>query len=427
MAETSVAAKTADEAIQELKQSDILVGIPTYNNAETIGSLLRAVRGGLAQIPSQKSVIVHADGGSTDQTVECAIDGMPKEYGDLLQISYPLYPVHRLLGSAQPIPGRDSAFRSIFSVADRLGVKACCIIDAGVHSVPQNWIGSLVQPILDSGCDLVAPQYLRHKYDGPLVNGIVYPVIRALFGKQVRQPVGSDFAYSGRFVRHCLSAASWNNDAVRQGVDLWSVLEAIEGSFKLGQAFLGARAPVRRDSPPDLSTVLSETVGAVFGQMEQRADRWQRVRGSEPVPSFGLRFDADTDHVAVDVKPLLHAYRLGCENLRDVWALILPPATLLELKKMAREPDEKFRFPDEFWARTIYDFGVGYRQRAIGRDHVLRALTPLYEGWVASYILGIREARPSEVFQRIESLCKSFEAQKPYLISRWRWPDRFMP
>jgi len=29
--------------------------------------------------------------------------------------------------------------------------------------------------------------------------------------------------------------------------------------------------------------------------------------------------------------------------------------------------------------------------------------------------------------ERIERLCEVFEAEKPYLISRWRWPDRFAP
>jgi hypothetical protein len=28
---------------------------------------------------------------------------------------------------------------------------------------------------------------------------------------------------------------------------------------------------------------------------------------------------------------------------------------------------------------------------------------------------------------RVERLCQAFEVSKPYLISRWRWPDRFNP
>jgi len=124
---------------------------------------------------------------------------------------------------------------------------------------------------------------------------------------------------------------------------------------------------------------------------------------------------------------MIEKFRLGFVNLQEIWGLILPPATLLELKKMSRQTDEAFRFPDEFWARVIYDFAVAYRLRTIGRDHLMGALAPLYLAWAASFILSVRGLRLRDVAGRIEHLCKTYETEKPYLISRWRWPDRFMP
>jgi len=147
----------------------------------------------------------------------------------------------------------------------------------------------------------------------------------------------------------------------------------------------------------------------------------------ETVSAFGLRFDLEFEDPAIDVKPMIEKFRLGFVNLQEIWGLILPPATLLELKKMSRQTDEPFRFPDEFWARVIYDFAVAYRLRTIGRDHLMGALTPLYLAWAASFILSVRGLRPRDVAGRIERLCKTYEIEKPYLISRWRWPDRFMP
>ncbi len=426
MPESGVLIQSAGEVIQEIGAADILVAIPTYNNADTIGPLLRAAQTAVLQFSAYKTVILQTDAGSGDSTVEqarAALNGWP----NLIQISYPLYPVHKLAVSSQAIPGRDSAFQTVFATAERLGAKACCIIDTGIRSVSTDWIGSLVQPILDSGFDFVAPQYLRHQYEGTLISGILYPMVRALFGKQIRQPIGNDFGFSGAFIRHCLSKNPWNREVVRQAVDLWTTLEAINGGFKLCQALLGPRPQVRREPMPDLSTVLAETVGALFGHVELTAEQWQRVRDSEPVPAFGLRFDADLEPQSIEVTQMIEKFRLGFMNLQEIWGLLLPPATLLELKKMSRLPDDKFRFPDDFWARAVYDFATGYRLRTIGRDHLLGALTPLYLGWVASFIRSVRELRPHEVASRIENLCKTFESQKPYFISRWRWPDRFMP
>jgi hypothetical protein len=39
----------------------------------------------------------------------------------------------------------------------------------------------------------------------------------------------------------------------------------------------------------------------------------------------------------------------------------------------------------------------------------------------------VGEADPAAVQTRLERLCLSYETEKPYLIARWRWPDRFNP
>ena len=63
--------------------------------------------------------------------------------------------------------------------------------------------------MLHDGFDYVAPLYLRHKYDGTITNSIVYPLTRALYGREVRQPIGGDFGFSGRLPRTTWSAPVW--------------------------------------------------------------------------------------------------------------------------------------------------------------------------------------------------------------------------
>ncbi|MET0516394.1 MAG: hypothetical protein ABW047_13830, partial [Nitrospiraceae bacterium] len=55
--------------VAQLAETDILVGIPSFNNVETIGHVVRAVSAGLAKyFPHARSVLVNSDGGSTDGT-----------------------------------------------------------------------------------------------------------------------------------------------------------------------------------------------------------------------------------------------------------------------------------------------------------------------------------------------------------------------
>ena len=83
--------------------------------------------------------------------------------------------------------------------------------------------------------------------------------------------------------------------------------------------------------------------------------------------------------------------------------------------------------PDELWVRIIYDFALAYRLRTINRGHLMGALTPLYLGWVASYVQEVAARSPLAAEQRFEQLARAYEEGKPYLVSRWRWPDRFNP
>ena len=124
---------------------------------------------------------------------------------------------------------------------------------------------------------------------------------------------------------------------------------------------------------------------------------------------------------------MIESFQLGAQNLQDIWGIMLPPTTLLEIRKLSRLPAEHFRMPDDLWVRIVYDFALGHRIRTISRDHLLRSITPLYLGWIASYALEMETAGPAEIEARIERLARTYETSKSYLVSRWRWPDRFNP
>ena len=102
---------------------------------------------------------------------------------------------------------------------------------------------------------------------------------------------------------------------------------------------------------------------------------------------------------------------------------------LFGLKRLSEMPPASFAMQDSLWARVVYDFLLAYRLRTINRSHLLGALTPLYLAWVASHILLTSAGTAPETApdRHIEAVASAFEADKPYLVSRWRWPDRFNP
>jgi hypothetical protein len=122
---------------------------------------------------------------------------------------------------------------------------------------------------------------------------------------------------------------------------------------------------------------------------------------------------------------MLQAFRLAHTNLEEIWSLVLPPQSLLGLKRLAQTDGAAFRMPESLWARIVYDFLLAHRLRTINRGHLLGALIPLYLAWAASHINITASGANTE--SHIEAVAAAFEAEKIYMVSRWRWPDRFNP
>ncbi len=427
MADETTLPPGALERIASLEAADIAVGIATYNNADTIGHVVQTARAALRDsLAGHRGVIVNADGGSTDDTVE-RIRNEEVAQVPILQIAYPVLPGQKLIVPGHDVPDKSGALKAILGAAQRLHAKVCVILAPNLRGLSPASVVALSRPVLDDHFDFVAPWYTRHRFDGLVTSGLVYPLIRALYGKRIRQAMGGDFAVSSTLAAHYLSPSVWGSDKGRIGIDLWMVTEAINRGFKLCQARVGAMSRVFREPSPDLSVTLAQILTEIFDIAIRDVSVWQRVRGSEAVPVVGVAEEIPLGEVALDPERLIESFCLGYKNLQSVWGAVLPPATMLVLKRMAAGQGGKFRFPDQAWVRTVFDFAMGYRLRTMNRDHLLRAFTPFYLAWVASFAAEMESARAEEVERRIEALCMAFETEKPYLISRWRWPDRFNP
>jgi hypothetical protein len=232
---------------------------------------------------------------------------------------------------------------------------------------------------------------------------------------------------SDAFINGLLARGPWDADVMQIGIDSFAGAQALSGEYRICEAFLGSTIPNPRTAGFDLSTMIAQVLGPLWREMGRTAGAWQKIRSSEGVPLFGQAHEAEAEPASVDARRLIDSFRMGYRNLQDVWGIVLPPSTLIDLKKLHLAADDGFRFGDEIWVRTVYDFALGYHYRRMSQDQLLRALTPLYLGWVASFVMEMNDAGLKQREERIERLCAAYEAQKPYLISRWRLPDRFTP
>jgi len=322
--------------------------------------------------------------------------------------------------------GSESLLPAALEWTQLLDARVCAVVGPRPSGAGGEWLRLLLAPVVEGRFDYVCPAYRRRKLDGALNNAIVYPLTRALFGKRLRQPLGGELAISRRLADELVSDTEWATDPLHAGADVWLVAKALSRRLEICQAFLGERPERAAPRGADVSDTVARVVGLLFHEMERHAGVWQRISGSELVPTFGDGSPLD-DETVVPVAPMVEAFELAYRELRAVWGMLIPPGDLLALKRVTGQPPDSFNLDDGLWARLVYDFALAFHAGVAPEGQLLRALTPLYLAWVASFVNQARSSTGTQVEARLERLCDAFEAHKAHLISGWRWPDRFNP
>jgi hypothetical protein len=354
-------------------------------------------------------------------------------------IAYPVSdpeaaPWHQDGLSLQPYPSLASghtltvqtsaAYLSLHEVMRTHSASCGMLLGAEADSLSPSAIRGLLDAVLTEKTDVALPRYSIGPHDGLINAAILHPLTRALFGVRNAFPMALDLALSTRAAERMATAAQQQANTGQPDALLWPTVEAAAAGFSVADVSSGVRE-IPHPATADLSTILGALTASLFAEIETKASYWQRTRPATTMHSIESVPDVSLPAPSVspeEISELIESFRIGYGNLHELWSLVLPPQTLLGLKHLSRLPAESFSMPDTLWVRIVYDFVLAHRLRTINRGHLLGALTPLYLAWVASHI----QTNPS-ADNPPEALARAFEADKPYLVSRWRWPDRFNP
>ncbi len=310
-------------------------------------------------------------------------------------------------------------YLNTYKLAQENHATACVLLGAEAQTLHPEAIRALAKSALQT--DLTVAHYDLGPREGLVNSAILYPVTRALFSTRPRFPLAIDLGLSLRMAERLAAAAQRFTAAGQNDAFLWPLSEAAAG-YSIAEVNIGPRT-LPQPAAPDLNALLAQIAGSLFADVDAKAAFWQRARGIQP--TYPINQSAPIAEPPPDIAPMLEAFRLAYTNLHEIWSLVLPPNSLLGLKKLSLMHPESFRMPDNLWARIVYDFILAYRLRTINRGHLLGALTPLYLAWAASHLTLISSGTAPE--KHIQDVAVAFETDKPYLVSRWRWPDRFNP
>ena len=441
------------DQIARLGSADIMVGIPSFKNAATIGYVVRAAQAGLVQyFPDLRPVVVNSDAGSPDGTGRVVVETEPPDYVEEILLVRPNQKLERVsltYPEIDGVGGKGAALRTIFEIAAALEVQALVVVDSDLRSIVPEWIELLSGPILKGGYDYVSPLYARYKYDGTITNTVTYPLTRALYGKRIRQPIGGDFGVSGDLVRHYLTLDDWTSDVSKFGIDIWMTTSALTGGFAICQTRLGAKIHDPKDPGSDLGPMFRQVVGTILRLAVEHSDAWLSIRGSHPVPAYGFERIIDPPPLEVNTLRLLSEFHAGSLTLADMWRSMLSPESLEAVLELAEEAGRlgdaaraklgiggdvasttattlemaeaasAYHFPDDLWARIVYDLVLTARNPPHPLESLVAALVPIYFGRVGSFVIENRHITTEQAEDRVERQAREFELLKPYLVQRW--------
>jgi hypothetical protein len=441
--------------IERLGRVDLVVGIPSFKNATTIGHVTRAAQAGLVQyFADLRPLLVNSDAGSPDGTQRVVAETEPPDYVERILLVRPTNRLERLTltyPEVDGVGGKGAALRTIFEIAAALDARALVVVDSDLRSITPEWIELLAGPILKGGFDYVTPLYARHKYDGTITNTVTYPLTRALYGRRIRQPIGGDFGVSGDLVRHYLAQEDWTPEVSKFGIDIWMTTHALVGGFAVCETRLGAKVHDPKDPSADLGPMFRQVVGTILGLAGRHPDAWLEIKGSHEVPAYGFERWVEPGPLPVNTLRLLSEFEAGRLTLADTWRAMLAPdhATAaeelaIEAGKLAERASRRlglggaesgsdgvttdamsdavagFNFPDELWAGIVYDLVVAARFGSVPLERLVAALVPLYFGRVGSLVVESRHLDQADAEERVERQARAFELHKPYLVERWR-------
>lgn len=397
--------------IEQLGYADIVVGVPSFGSAETIGHVLKTIIRGLEKYyPEKKVLLVVSDGGSTDDTRDMARAIDPKSYN-----------IESIVTIYRGIPGKGSGLRAVFEVAAFLKARASAVFDSDLLSITPEWVRNLLEPVMD-GYDFVAPDYKRYKLDGTITNTIAYNLTRALYGMKIRQPIGGDFGVSPALIKHYLNQDVWETDVAKFGIDIWMTTSAIVGGFRICQARLGAKIHGHKDPSADLGPMFRQVVGTIFSLMGGFQDYWMKAGETKDAPGFGEVAGQEAPPFEINQDNLIDYFKIGWTNFGSVCRNIVDPKDVGVFAALAEQniPREAFILPIDTWVRTVYRYACFFHQTPRQRFKILDTMIPLYYARVASMVNELKDMDAEKAEAHFEYQARRFESLKSYMADIWK-------
>lgn len=389
-----------DDDIEQIKDVDIVVGIPSYNEADNIAFVVKQIDKGLKKyFPRKIAVIVNVDNNSQDGTKEAflkAKSSVPKIY----------------LSTRAGIKGKGHNFYNLFNFIKERSSKINIVVDADLKSIEPEWIRKMAMPI-KRGYDFVTPFYTRNKRDALITNHFCYPLIYGLLGWDVAQPIGGDFAFSLEMVKHWLSK-KWPANVYQFGIDIFMTTEAIVNDFKICQVDLGRKA--HKPSQMKLQSMFVEVAMILFNQLIVYKRFWESKKVKK-AKIFYREKNNKPQSIDFDLQRFKDVCQLGFKADKEIIQKVLSPENYEGLERHYETIRNGINH--RLWSKITYDFLYIY-EKSFNKRELIETLEVIAFCRFFCYARVVERMNTIKAEKQVIEQAKIFRENRDYLLNKYK-------
>lgn len=345
---------------------DLIVGIPSYNEADSIGYVVEQVDLGLTKyFGNYKCKIVNIDNDSPDNTKEVFLNTSTKT--EKVYITTP-----------PGVKGKGNNFLNLFTYASTHKVKAVVVVDSDLKSITPEWVKKLIEPVLFNNKDFVSPLYLRHKYDGTITNHVIYPLVYSLFNTNIRQPIGGDFGLSKKIIDYYLLQV-WEETTKQYGIDIFMTMHALLGGFKTEQVLLGAK--IHKTSTPKLGEMATQVITTFFNTLINNKQKFSELNGNPPATQEIITSEEPPNIIGIEAEAIKQISLDGFNNNKKMMEEIFNGLST----KVQNIFSVDFNINSKLWAQIVYKF-LNVYQNSNERAKMIDSFKALYFARLHSFM-----------------------------------------
>ncbi len=412
-------------------QVDLIIGIPFYNEADTLPEILKIVEQALISIENYKHPLILCVGDPEGLEALRRIQEM--------NLTFAHYEFLMKPGAN----GRGASIRAMLEIANHLSadllVFAADLASEKDRGVSPEWIIRMLEP-LALEYDFVLTTYRQHHFVNIVYSFFVAPLLWNFYGYNISGPISGIYALSHNLVEDlCLEFKFWPDITSGYGIDPWIMTRIMTWNKAICEVPLGAK--LERFSLEKVNFVFKDIARALFECIKRDEEFWLEKRLIFRSPDlFGVRSEERPEEVAFCPEEMVLFFKRNFNQYSKIYEKAVSKNVYQDIQTTVLSPSKEFRLKPESWAEIVLAMFFEYCfPQELKIDDILNTLTSAFNGRIASFVMDIQLLQEqvecmaginTEHFPRMEAAWLRREQQLYFLRLRegfnYRWKSKLL-